>query len=56
MTYFYCYSYPLKEFLISRMQKMIISSVHSKTNKRVWLFERNDELNKYLDEWRLRKP
>ena len=36
--YFYCYSYPLKEFFIRNGEVVILSSVHSKTQKKFWIF------------------
>ena len=53
--YFYCYSKPLKDFLLSNGERYIIKSIHEKTKKKYWLFEGTDELNKLLSEWRLRK-
>lgn len=52
---FYCYSFPLKEFLINNNQKIIISTIHEKTKKKCWVFEGTKELNNLLEEWRLRK-
>ena len=53
--YFYCYSYPLKEFLVNNGLKFITAAVNQATNKRYWLFEGTDKLNKLLTEWRLNK-
>lgn len=53
--YFYCYSWPLKEFLRLHSEISIVSGLHPNTNKKYWVFERNDNLNKLLDEWRLNK-
>lgn len=54
--YFYCYSRPLKDFLLSNGERYIIKAIHEKTKKKYWLFEGTKKLNKLLDEWRLRKP
>lgn len=54
--YFYCYSRPLKDFLLSNGERYIIKAIHEKTKKKYWLFEGTEKLNKLLDEWRLRKP
>lgn len=53
--YFYCYSKPLKDFLLGNDLRYIIKSVHEKTNKKYWLFEGTEQLNQLLTEWRLRK-
>ena len=53
--YFYCYSKPLKEFLLNSGERFINKSVHEKTKKKYWLFEGTDKLNSLLTEWRLRK-
>ena len=53
--YFYCYSYPLKEFLIKNGLKFITAAINQSTNKRYWLFEGTDELNMLLTQWRLNK-
>ena len=52
MKYYYCYSYPQKEFLKQNGQKYITSATNETTGKRFWLFEGTDELNKLLQEWR----
>ena len=36
--YFYCYSYPLKEFLLSNGQVSIVAGIHPKTHKKYWVF------------------
>lgn len=53
--YFYCYSYPLKEFLVSNGLRYITNSVNANTQKKFWVFEGTDELNCLLDIWRVRK-
>lgn len=53
--YFYCYSYPLKEFLLSNGQVSILHAKHPSTDKKYWVFEGNDNLNKLLTDWKLRK-
>lgn len=52
---FYCYSYPLKEFLIKNDCNIIISSIHEKTNKKFWVFKGDYKLNSLLKKWRLQK-
>lgn len=53
--YFYCYSYPLKEFLIENGLRYITNSVNANTQKKFWVFEGTDRLNYLLDIWRVRK-
>lgn len=53
--YFYCYSKPLKDFLVKNDEIYIIKAVHERTKKKYWLFEGTNTLNKLLTEWRLRK-
>lgn len=53
--YFYCYSYPLKTFLIENGLRYITHSVNQNTQKKFWVFEGTDELNRLLDVWRVRK-
>ncbi len=55
--YFYCYSYPLKEFLRENGIKSIVSGIHPTTNKKYWVFERdeNKNLDLLLTQWSQRK-
>ena len=53
--YFYCYSYPLKMFLIENGLRYITHSVNSNTQKKFWVFEGTEELNHLLDIWKIRK-
>lgn len=53
--YFYCYSYPLKEFLLSNGQVSIVAGIHPKTHKKYWVFNGTEQLNNLLTEWKLRK-
>lgn len=53
--YFYCYSYNLKCFLIENGKRFITSAVNKNTNKKFWVFEGTDELNKLLDIWKVRE-
>ena len=53
--YFYCYSKPLKDFLLENGERYILRAIHDKTKKKYWVFNGTDELNRLLDEWRLRK-
>ena len=52
---FYCYSYPLKEFLLQNGLTSIVAGLHPKTNKKYWVFEGTEQLNYLLTEWKLRK-
>lgn len=53
--YFYCYSYPLKEFLLKNNQQSILHAIHPKTKRKYWVFDGSKELNKLLTEWRIQK-
>ena len=53
--YFYCYSRPLKIFLIKNGLKYILYARHPATMKRYWVFESSEQLNMLLTEWRNRK-
>ena len=53
--YFYCYSWPLKDFLINNGQISLVSGRHPTTNKKYWVFDGTQELNDLLTEWKLRK-
>lgn len=53
--YFYCYSYPLKEFLVKNGLRFITAAANQSTNKRYWLFEGTEKLNALLTQWRLNK-
>ena len=50
--YFYCYSYPLKEFFIKNGLSYINVAVNQSTSKRYWLFEGTEKLNSLLTQWR----
>lgn len=53
--YYYCYSHPQKDFLITSGLRYVIKGVHPETNKRYWVFERDEKLNSLLTEWQTRK-
>ena len=53
--YFYCYSWPLKEFFVKNGQVIVVCSKNTNTDKAFWVFENNNEITKLLDEWRSRK-
>lgn len=52
--YFYCYSYPFRNFLLSKGERFITSGIHPKTHKKFWIFEKIEEnkLNLLKQEWR----
>ncbi len=52
---YYCYSNPLKQFLIQNGERFITKSIHERTNKKYWVFVSSDKLNSLLNDWRLRK-
>jgi len=50
--YFFCYSTNLHEFLrYKKGIKFICTAFHDKTEKRFWLFERNQDLVVALEEY-----
>lgn len=53
--YYYCYSHPQKDFLITNGLRYVIKGIHPDTNKRYWVFEKNDNLEKFLLEWQSRR-
>lgn len=53
--YFYCYSYPLKAFLVENGLRYIANSINANTQKKFWVFEGTDKLNHLLGVWRARK-
>lgn len=53
--YFYCYSYPLKEYFKKNGLNYITAATNHSTNKTYWLFEGNEKLNALLQKWRLDK-
>ena len=53
--YFYCYSYPLKEFFVKNGETPILSSIHEKTKKKFWVFKSTENITKLLAEWRINK-
>lgn len=52
---YYCYSYPQKDYLITNGLYCVVKGIHPKTNKKYWVFERNDKLDNLLNKWRLNK-
>lgn len=53
--YFYCYSKPLKDFLLNNGERYVLKATHNKTHKQYWVFESSKKIDKLLAEWRLRK-
>ena len=53
---FYCYSKPLKEFLVNECDvRYFAKGIHDKTLKKFWMFNGNVKLNENLKVWRSRK-
>lgn len=50
--YFYCYSYPLKEFFLKNGLRYISSGFNCNTNKKYWVFESSDKITELLQYWR----
>ena len=54
--YFYCYSWNLKEYLRNNGVESIVSGLHPATNKKYWVFEKeNKKLDGLLTQWKLNK-
>lgn len=53
--YFYCYSWPMKEFFIQNGCEVIMYSKNLNTGKTFWVFENGEKITTLLTEWRLRK-
>ena len=53
--YFYCYSKPLKDFILENGELFILKATHDKTHKQYWVFESSKKIDELLAEWRLRK-
>ena len=53
--YYYCYSHPQKDFLITSGMRYVMKGIHPDTNKRFWVFERDKQLDELLTEWQSRK-
>ena len=53
--YFYCYSKPLKDFILENGERFILKATHDKTHKQYWVFESSKIIDELLAEWRLRK-
>lgn len=53
--YFYCYSWPMKEFFVENGCEIVMFSKNTHTNKTFWVFENGEKITTLLTEWRLRK-
>lgn len=53
--YYYCYSHPQKDFLITNGLRYVIKGIHPDTQKRYWVFERCAELDTLLNKWATNK-
>ena len=53
--YFYCYSWPLKEFLIQNGCEMVMYSKNTNTEKMFWVFKNGKQITELLNEWRSHK-
>ena len=53
--YFYCYSKPLKDFILENGERFILKATNDKTHKQYWVFESSKKIDELLAEWRLRK-
>lgn len=48
---YYCYSHNLKNFLLKNGEQYIASGYHPKTQKKFWMFLRNENLDALLGSW-----
>lgn len=48
---FPCYSIPMRDFLTQKGIKYEIVGLHPKTHKMFWVYIKNEELNKAMQEW-----
>lgn len=55
LSYYYCYSYPLKNYLVEQGEHFIASGLHEKSLNKFWLFKRTQRLDDLLNEWANRK-
>lgn len=55
MERFYCYSTTLMHFLKANGLRYEFKTLHDRTGKRMWVFERTDRLRSLLDEYDARK-
>ena len=53
--YYYCYSYPQKKFLMDNGEYVIVKGINPNSQKKYWVFEKNDKLDVLLTEWKTRK-
>lgn len=53
--YYYCYSYPLKAFIMDHGIRYVLKATHNESQKRYWVFERTKNLDELLTEWQSRK-
>jgi len=53
---FPCYSLNLRNYLTSKGLKYKLVGLNPNSHKMFWLFIDNEQLNKYLIEWKRTKP
>lgn len=46
-----CYSIPLKNYLKSKGIEWEVVALSPNTKSTMWIYIKNEKLNKYLDEW-----
>jgi hypothetical protein len=56
LTYYYCYSPPLFQFLRENGEKYICAGLNENTHKKFWQYARTPELDRLLDVWQAQKP
>lgn len=53
---FYCYSVPLKSYLLNKGFRYLTVALHPKSKDKFWLFEKGDNFNDVLAEWSKSNP
>ena len=53
---FPCYSLNLRNYLTSKNVKYKLTGLNPNSHKMFWLYIDNEQLNKYLVEWKRTKP
>lgn len=51
ISFYYCYSNEIKEYLLSKGFKYVNIALNPNTYNKYWLFIRTDELTRSLDEY-----
>lgn len=55
MNIFICYDTVQRKYFLEKGFKDCVKGLHPKTLKPFWIFERNEQFDKYFEEWLSRK-